>query len=308
MSVEVQTLSQMDVVCAARSTAAHIHRSVPNLEGGNPVKIFGVPRGGVAAAYLVGAELQKIGIVNIVYVEDPNDADFIVDDVRDSGATQARYAAMQSWDIPFFTLFVREDGMPWMSFPWERVDGTAPAEDIATRLLEFVGEDPHREGLQDTPKRFIDAWAHACQGYNQKPEGVLKVFKDGAKGYDQMVHQGNIPVYSMCEHHMLPFFGTAFIAYIPSGQIIGLSKIVRLVNIFARRLQVQERLTSDIAKALRDSLNPRGLGVVLKCRHLCMEMRGVKAIGTETTTSSVHGLMNEGGDARAEFLALSKAC
>lgn len=172
-------------------------------------------------------------------------------------------------------------------------------------LLAFIGEDPDREGLQETPARFINALQEWTQGYEQDPADVLKVFEDGAENYDQMVLVKDIPVYSLCEHHMAPFWGVAHVAYIPNGKVVGLSKLARLVNVFSRRLQVQERLTSQVAQALQDHLSPRGVGVVMRCRHMCMESRGVRTHGSETVTSSLRGELFQEGKARAEFLDLA---
>lgn len=170
-------------------------------------------------------------------------------------------------------------------------------------LIKFAGDDPAREGLQETPARVVKAWQHWMKGYDQKPWDILKVFEDGAEGCDEMVMVSNIPVYSKCEHHMADIFGVAHVAYIPSGKIVGLSKINRLVDLFARRLQVQERLTNQIADAIATHLEPLGVGVVLQCRHMCIESRGIAQRGTITTTSALRGVMKD-HDARSEFLRL----
>lgn len=142
-------------------------------------------------------------------------------------------------------------------------------------------------------------------GYNHDPKDVLKVFDDGGEKYDEMVLVKDIPIYSHCEHHMAAIFGTASIAYIPDGKIVGLSKLSRLADIFARRLQVQERLTVQIADSLWENLKPKGVGVILKCRHMCMESRGLCQQGHHTVTSALRGVMST-GDPRAEFLELVK--
>lgn len=178
-------------------------------------------------------------------------------------------------------------------------------EDAVRFLLREIGEDPDRGGLIETPKRFVKALREMTEGYAKQPQEVLKVFEDGGENYDQMVLVKDIPVYSMCEHHMAPFMGKAHVAYIPDGKIVGLSKLSRLTNVFARRLQVQERLTDQIAQALQDHLNPKGVGVVVRCRHMCMESRGVKIHGAETVTSSLRGALLEHGAARSEFMALA---
>lgn len=177
--------------------------------------------------------------------------------------------------------------------------------DVA-RFLKALGDDPEREGLLETPERFLKAWRFWCSGYNQNPVEVMKAFTDGAAGYDEMIVQTNIPVFSMCEHHLAPFFGVCHIGYIPDGKVVGLSKLSRLVEVFARRLQVQERLTTQIAQSFLDIVYPKGVGVIIKCRHLCMESRGIQRMGAITTTSALLGKFRDEADTRAEFLAYAK--
>lgn len=174
--------------------------------------------------------------------------------------------------------------------------------EIVTGLLSMVGENADREGLQDTPARVVKAWAHWCSGYAQDPADILKVFEDGATGYDEMVLVRDIPLYSKCEHHLADIFGTACVAYIPNGRIVGLSKISRLVDCFARRLQVQERLTVQIADAMVEHLAPRGVGVIVRARHMCMESRGICQQGHHTVTTALRGAMKDDERTRAEFL------
>lgn len=162
------------------------------------------------------------------------------------------------------------------------------------------GEDPTREGIQETPARFAKAWAHWTSGYNVDPASLLKSFEEG--DYNEMVIVKDIPLYSKCEHHLADIFGTATVAYIPQGRVVGLSKLSRLVNVFARRLQVQERMTVQIADALfKSPLSPKGVGVRLKCRHMCMESRGICQQGHHTVTTALRGVL-EAGDPRNEFL------
>lgn len=168
-------------------------------------------------------------------------------------------------------------------------------------LLELLDPDHGREGLQDTPVRVLKAWQEWTAGYNVDAEKLLKTFKDGADNYDEMVFVGCIPFYSTCEHHLAPFFGVAHVGYIPSGSIVGLSKLPRLVECFARRLSVQERITTQIAEALTTVLKPTGVGVVLQARHMCMESRGINRPGTVTTTSALRGKLKTEPDTRAEF-------
>ena len=172
-------------------------------------------------------------------------------------------------------------------------------------VLEQLGEDPNREGLVKTPERVAKAMLFLTQGYDLNADAILRsaMFKEE---YSQMVVVKDIEVYSMCEHHMLPFFGKAHVAYIPNGHIVGLSKIPRIVDIFARRLQVQERLTNEIRDCIQDTLNPLGVGIVMECRHLCMSMRGVQKQNSVTTTSAFTGeFLKE--KTRTEFLNLIAA-
>lgn len=179
-----------------------------------------------------------------------------------------------------------------------------PDPSLFASLIAQVGEDPDREGLRETPERSAKAWAEWTSGYGVDPASVLKTFVDGSENYDELVFQGGISVYSHCEHHMAPIFGVAHIGYIPSGRVIGLSKLSRLVDVFARRLQVQERLTVQVANALQAALAPRAVGVVLECRHLCMESRGINRSGTLTKTSALLGEFRTEPEARAEFMAM----
>lgn len=175
--------------------------------------------------------------------------------------------------------------------------------DLVRRILVQIGEDPDREGLRRTPERFEKALRYLTSGYRQDPEKLLNgaVF---SVCYDEMVVVKDIEIYSMCEHHMLPFFGKCHVAYIPSKKVVGLSKVARLVNMYARRLQIQERLTSQIANALQQKLSPQGVGVIIEARHLCMVMRGVEKQHSSAMTSAMLGVFRENKQTRDEFLAL----
>jgi GTP cyclohydrolase I len=175
-------------------------------------------------------------------------------------------------------------------------------EDLYTELLTRLGEDPTRDGLLKTPERTSQAMSFLTKGYHEDAEKILR----GALfdvDYDEMVIVRDIEVFSLCEHHILPFFGKVHVAYIPNGKVIGLSKIPRLVEVFARRLQVQERLTRQVADAIQDAIEPRGVGVVIEARHLCMMMRGVEKQHSSTVTSAMLGVFHE-QNTRAEFLSL----
>lgn len=172
-----------------------------------------------------------------------------------------------------------------------------------TTLLEGLGEDPEREGLLKTPERVAKSLRFLTKGYRQDPEELLRkaMFTES---YDEMVLVKDIELFSMCEHHMLPFFGKAHVAYIPDGKIVGLSKIARVVEVYARRLQVQERLTQQIRDAIVDVLNPKGVGVVIEAKHMCMVMRGVEKQNSTTTTSAMSGEFISSESTRSEFLRL----
>lgn len=193
---------------------------------------------------------------------------------------------------------------------YTKIDHYDPAkiERIASHykaILAELGEDPSREGLLQTPVRVAKALQYLTHGYDTKPEDILRsaMFKED---YSQMVVVKDIEVYSMCEHHMLPFFGKAHVAYIPNGHIVGLSKIPRVVDAFARRLQVQERLTNEIRDCIQNTLDAAGVAVVIECKHLCMSMRGIQKQNSVTTTSAFTGaFVNE--TTRSEFLRLITA-
>lgn len=175
--------------------------------------------------------------------------------------------------------------------------------DLVRRMLILLGEDPNREGLRKTPERFEKALRFLTSGYRQDTETIL----NGATFsvcYDEMVVVKDIELYSLCEHHLLPFFGRCHVAYIPSKKVIGLSKVARLVNMYARRMQIQERLTNQIAKAIEQKLSPEGVGVIIEARHLCMVMRGVEKQQSSAVTSAMLGAFRENKQTRDEFLAL----
>jgi GTP cyclohydrolase I len=180
---------------------------------------------------------------------------------------------------------------------------TATIADHIREVLRLLGEDPEREGLRGTPERYEKALKFLTGGYQMDQEKLLSnaMF---TVCYDEMVVVKDIEVYSLCEHHMLPFFGKCHVAYIPSKKVLGLSKIARLVNMYSRRLQIQERLTSQVAKALHEKISPEGVGVILEARHLCMVMRGVEKQHSQAVTSAMLGAFKESMQTRDEFLSL----
>lgn len=277
---------------------------------GKKLALYGVPRGGVHVLNLL-LGLFDAGEYRVVI--DPSEADVYIDDIIDSGETMQRVCDAYG-SKPFLALVDKTDPTSplkntWVEFPWD-FSGDGEAETVEgniTRILQYIGENPKREGLLETPARVAKAYKELFSGYNQEPASVLKTFEDGAEHYDQMVLVNDIPVYSACEHHMEPIFGLASIAYIPDKRIVGLSKLARLTDIFARRLQVQERLTSQIANALEENLEPLGVGVIIRARHFCMERRGINKQGHHTLTSALRGVIRDEAEARSEFLQLSQA-
>jgi GTP cyclohydrolase I len=194
---------------------------------------------------------------------------------------------------------------------YTKVDAYNPEkiESLASKyklIIEDIGEDPHREGLLKTPERVAKAMLYLTHGYDLDPAGILKSAMFAEK-YQQMVLIKDIEIYSLCEHHLLPFFGKAHVAYIPNGRIVGLSKIPRVVDAFARRLQVQERLTTDILNCIQETLNPLGVAVVIEAKHLCMLMRGIQKQNSVATTSAFTGEFLTNDMTRSEFIKLISA-
>ena len=177
-------------------------------------------------------------------------------------------------------------------------------QQLVTELIKEIGEDPEREGLKDTPRRFAKSYEKIFGGYKMDPKDIITEF-DG-ENYDEMIICKDIDFYSTCEHHMLTFSGKAHIGYIPDKKIVGISKLPRIVEIFSRRLQNQERLTMQIANTLKELLNPKGVGIVIEASHLCMKARGVEKQNCIMTTSSFKGLFKENAKTRSEFLKLIK--
>lgn len=298
-------LNHQDIAALAARTADAIRQYQHTTTGENvALRAYAVPRGGIAAAYAV----QSLHGFHIT--DNPADADIFIDDLIDSGSTCERYCDEHPGK-PFFALIDKRSDEEfkgkWIVFPWEVTDSGVDesATDVITRLLQLIGEDATREGLLETPARVVKAWKHWCSGYGKDAGALLKVFEDGAEKYDQMVLVKDIPIYSHCEHHLAAIIGTASIAYIPNGKIVGLSKLSRLADMFARRLQVQERLTDQIADALVEHLQPIGVGVIIKARHLCMESRGVCQQGHHTVTTALRGAIKAEPQTRSEFLRLA---
>jgi GTP cyclohydrolase I len=261
--------------------------------------LYPIPRGGVPVAMALQSRL------GIPIVDKPNRKTLIVDDIADSGETLLKYA-----DYDTATLFVKPHSkvLPtyfvastskWISFPWEEQE--SPAETHIQRILESIGENPNRVGLADTPRRVAKMYRETFKGYNPTMKPNITVFPNNEDGVsiNQMVTDSGTYV-SWCEHHMLPFFGHYYFAYIPKEKIIGLSKIARVVDYFASRLQVQERLTAQIVNEIHDALDPVGMALQMRGRHLCKEIRGIKNKG-EMVTTELRGAFEQ-QEVRMEFL------
>jgi GTP cyclohydrolase I len=262
--------------------------------------IYPIPRAGVFAALMVqsAASLQK-KFVHLV--DTPQEATAYVDDIIDSGNTRLRTCRVHG-EKPFFALY--EKVSPgWVHFPWDNAMGDTGPEENVRRLLQYIGDDPTREGLAETPARVVRSYAELFSGYSVDPGSVIKTFKEDS--CDEMVVVKDVEFYSTCEHHMLPFFGKAHIAYIPNGRVVGVSKLVRLLEVFARRLQIQERLCEQVTAALDTSLQPKGSACVLEAKHLCMTGRGVGKQHSVMVTSSLTGVFKDSSSqARQEFLSM----
>lgn len=184
-------------------------------------------------------------------------------------------------------------------------DRASLGEALVQTILSIIGDDPSREGLKETPQRVVKAYGEWFEGYHQDPVAILKTFEDGAEGcQNELVLVRDIEFYSHCEHHMAPFFGKAHVAYVPNGKVLGLSKLARLVDVFAKRLQVQERLTNQIADTLVTGVSPLGVGVVVEAQHFCMCSRGIRKQGSTTVTSALRGAFFDRPEARAELMSL----
>jgi GTP cyclohydrolase I len=267
--------------------------------------VYGIPTGGAVVAALVA---KRLGVP--LKDEPTGPAVLVVDDLVDTGKTMARVrpAGGEFTDALFRKPWSPKNLAPnarevedWLAFPWEKDDGDPV--DAVIRLLQHVGEDPTRDGLLETPRRVTKAWRELTKGYALDAGEILSKTFDVT--YDQLVVVRDVPFTSLCEHHILPFTGTATVGYVPGKRVVGLSKLARLVDMYASRLQVQERMTNEIADAMMQHLSPRGVGVMVKASHSCMAARGIRKHG-EMVTSSLHGVIREDSVARAEFLDLAR--
>lgn len=271
-----------------------IHSTAPR-----KLKLYGIPRGGAIVAGLIVAHNADCEIV-----DSPEECDVIVDDIIDSGNTRQVYAKFGKQHYALIDKQAERLMGKWVVFPWEYIEKDKDSDPHAsvTRLLQYIGEDARREGLRETPRRVVNYLLEMTEGYRTNPNDVLRTrFHEK---YDEMVIVRDMPFWSLCEHHLLPFNGTCTVGYIPNGEVVGLSKIARLLHVFARRLQVQERMTTQIADAIQENLKPKGVGVLVEASHTCMSMRGVKTPST-MVTSCLYGVLRSDLAAREEFLRLS---
>lgn len=315
------TWAKFDALCEKLAISINNGRSVngalKNLAG-----VYGIPTGGC----FVAREMARI--LHLPVLDNPSSKPdhriLIVDDIVDSGATMTRFINKYP-NAVYFSLFISktfndrwhkssidlphhvimgwaEIAEGWITFPWENAEVSGP-EDSVIRLLESIGEDPKRDGLRETPARVVRSLREMTVGYQQSAKEILsKVFDES---HDEVVILKDIPFTSLCEHHLLPFTGTVDIGYIP-GKLVGLSKLARLVDCFSQRLQLQERLTRQIAEAIDQHLEAKGTAVVVKARHGCMSCRGVRKPGSEMVTSAMLKVFRDNPTARAEFLHLCK--
>ena len=278
--------------------------------GTKPCKLYGVPRGGMYAALAVCDMMNSRFNGEAYVVDEVRGCHYVIDDIIDSGDTRLRYG--REYGIPmesFHALIDKTAGLPegadyldkWVVFPWERGKDEGP-EDNIKRIIQYIGDDPERPGNVDTPPRVTTSSAELFSGYNQRPEEVLKTFDEPC---DEMVLLKDIEFYSTCEHHMLPFVGRAHVAYLPSDRVVGISKLARLVEVYSRRLQIQERIGIQVTTALMDILKPRGAACILQAKHFCMCCRGVNKQGSKMVTSSLQGAFREPA-VRAELFSLIK--
>lgn len=271
--------------------------------------VFGVPRGGQYPAAMIAQNMKKRLIFNPSEIKAGT---LIVDDLIDSGATLAKYQEL--YPACFFAAVYSKDearhekcfigrcvGNDWLVFPDESGCGI---EENLRRTLEYIGEDTTREGLIETPKRMRRAYDEIFAGYKTDPKDLIKTFTQGT--CQEMVILKRCEFYSTCEHHFFPFFGHISIGYIPHDKVIGVSKLARLVDCFSKRMQIQERMTSQIADFLETELGARGVYVVCEGVHFCMTSRGIKKQDASMITSAIRGVFHENAQARNEFLSLVK--
>lgn len=301
----------IDIITEKIKANTWVYKNYKNVRG-----IYPIPQGGVPLGIALSERL-KIPIVDKSTAQKSINY-LIVDDLIDSGRT------IQPWkNYPIAVLGFKPSSIAselitysnyffnyfrfnneWVHFWWEK-EPEKDIEENIVRILEYIGEDPNREGLVETPKRVVKSWQSLFSGYSQNPEDVLKTFNEDNS--DEMILLKDITLHSTCEHHMLPFTGKAHIAYIPDGKVLGVSKLVRLLEIFARRLQIQERICDQVTEALMNHLKPIGAACILEAKHSCMSARGVEQQNSIMVTSSLKGAFLKKASARAELMQMIKS-
>jgi len=276
----------------------------------NYSSIYGVPRGGIPLAVTLAQKLS------LPITDHPDSDTLVVDDVVDSGKTRARFQRFdfasihikESTPHEFYPTFYVKCENKWINYFWEEKESSV--QDHIVRLIEYIGEDPCRVGMKETPDRMIRSWEEMFVGYKQDVREVFKTFDDEKEQFGGLVYMKDVEFYSTCEHHWLPFSGQAFIAYIPNGPVIGASKLARLLDIYACRFQMQERIGEQVTNALMEYLKPFGAACLIEARHFCMACRGIKKQHSIMGYSSLKGVFLEsspaGVAARNELMALWK--
>lgn len=289
--------------------SSHVYQFLKKRFGNSQIRVFGIPRGGIYAALAVGKFFTSGNHYQLV--TNPDGANCFIDDIVDSGDTRD-FWTRKFPDLPFYSLIDKRgehsDMKNWIEFPWESMTEKNGPEHNIIRILQYIGEEmPLRDGLKDTPVRVMKSYLHLFSGYKDDVSKHMKTFESDC---DEMVILKDIPFYSTCEHHMLPFSGMAHIGYVPNGRVIGISKLSRILEVFARRLQIQERITSQVTEALMDtnnSLLPKGAGCVIEAKHHCMMCRGIEKQSSVMITSSLLGVFRDLPECRSEFLTMIKS-
>jgi len=285
-----------DVITIAKSLASSEYTS-----------IYPVPRGGMC----FGVALSKEMNLPIVLKDKISEKTLVVDDIIDRGTTRNYFPKNDFFSLhkSINTGFIKSKRTRWLyevdewvHYFWEGEEEYRSIQDSVIRQLQYIGEDINREGLQETPKRVVNSWKELYSGYNRDPKKEIKIF--GSEGYDAIILLKDIELYSMCEHHMSPFIGKAHIAYIPKEKIVGISKLARILEIFARRLQIQERIGNQVTEFLMNELDPLGAACIIEAQHLCMQMRGIQKQNSKMVTSSLKGIFLENQDTREELMKL----
>jgi|TARA_R110002020_G_scaffold165056_6_gene352290 GTP cyclohydrolase I len=269
-----------------------VYDRVAKLQFSKGDKVWGIPRGGSIVAGI--AHLQ----LGVPIADSPESATIAIDDIIDSGVTSVALRGRYGLETVALVDKDREGLSGWIHFPWEE----KPEQDIkesVRRIIQYIGDDSSRDGIIDTPDRVVKSWSTLFGGYEQDASSLLTWFEDDA---DEMVISKNIQFYSTCEHHMLPFFGTAVVGYIPDGKVLGISKLSRVVRSYARKLQIQERLTRQIGELIEPHVE--GVGVHVEAQHLCMMARGVEQQDSTMVTNYLTGSFKDSPETRAEFLGV----